>query len=222
MRDEEGLDLLYKRRKDGCKHEDREDDSLHACKCRVGLVEGETDEETSDGAETKLSHNVTGHAPILLESTVCALHDLRCQWHGELATTGLRCNIEVFMFLGLMELIDLLLNTLGFFARFPDVEPVLTVVVLASVHDLQHVLSRVLIFTTGTCTIVLEVLKKCSGVLAKVAEVDSLTTTGKEEETVELLEENGAGLMDGTKNGLAGIAELAEEGDDRPGTLYRS
>jgi alpha-acetolactate decarboxylase len=36
------------------------------------------------------------------------------------------------------------------------------------------------------------------------------------------LEKNSAGLMDGTEDGLASITELAEEGDNRPGTLRRS
>jgi len=57
------------------------------------------------------------------------------------------------------------------------------------------------------------------GVLAELAEVDGLATAGKEEEAVELLEEDCAGLMNGAEDGLAGRAEFAEKGDDGPGTL---
>jgi hypothetical protein len=52
--------------------------------------------------------------------------------------------------------------------------------------------------------LVLEVVQQGLRILTNVTEVDSLATFGEEEKTVELLKEDGAGLMDSAKDGLAG------------------
>nr|GFD51995.1 hypothetical protein [Tanacetum cinerariifolium] len=76
LSNEERLNLLDERGEDGGEHESTKDDVLHAGLCAVGPVERETDEETSDGAESELGEDVSGHSPVLLEHTVCALPDL--------------------------------------------------------------------------------------------------------------------------------------------------
>jgi hypothetical protein len=63
-------------------------------------------------------------------------------------------------------------------------------------------------------------LEQSLGVLADVAEVDGFASFGEEEESIEFLEEDGAGLMDCAENCLSGGGQFLEERDDGPGTLF--
>ena len=85
--------------------------------------------------------------------------------------------------------------------------------------DLKHVLSRILILSARSCAVVGEVVQEGARVWSDVSEVNSLTTLAKEEKSVELLEQNGRGLMDGTENSLAVISQLAKECANSPRAL---
>jgi hypothetical protein len=183
------------------------------------LEEGEADEKRGYGAECEFGDNVARHTPVLLEYTVGALPDLCRERHGIRATTRLTRNVDVLVRLLLMQLIDLLLDFLRIVTLLPDIEPLLVLVVSASVDNLKHVFGRVLLLAALAPAMGLEVLEKRLGVLADFAEVDCLSAFGKEEQAVEFLEEDGAGLMDGAEDGLAGGGQLLEEGDDGPGAL---
>jgi hypothetical protein len=104
----------------------------------------------------------------------------------------------------LMQVLNIALNFLCIFAVLPDVMPFFSLLVLPGVDDLEHILGWVLIFTALARSLVLEVVQQGLGILTNVTEVDSLATFGEEEKTVELLKEDGAGLMDSAKDGLAG------------------
>jgi hypothetical protein len=158
----------------------------------------------------------------LLERAYSARLDLRRKRHREFSATRLRRDIEVLTLLALMQFIDLALNTLGFLALLPHIEPLLSVLVLASVDDLQHVLRWILIFTALASAVCFEVFQESVRVLAEFAEVNSLATTGEEEKTVEFLEQDGGRLVDGAEDGLASGTEFTEEGDDGPRALRRS
>ena len=71
-------------------------------------------------------------------------------------------------------MIDLSLDLFGVFACFPHFEPVSALVIFASVDDLEHVLSWVLIYAASTRSVVLKVVQQCLGVLTNFAEVNSL------------------------------------------------
>ena len=52
-----------------------------------------------------------------------------------------------------------------------------------------------------------------------ISKIDRLTALCQKQETIKLLEEDSAGLMDGTQDSLTGVGKLAEEGANGPGTL---
>lgn len=60
----------------------------------------------------------------------------------------------------------------------------------------------------------MEVVQERMSVFANIAEVDALTTTLKEQETVEVLEEGRVGLMDRAQNRLTGRGQFTQEADD--------
>lgn len=118
-----------------------------------------------------------------------------------------------------MQFVDLFLNILGLVALLPYLMPVRSLSRRSSIDNFEHEFSRVLIVLAVSSTIGLEVVKKCSGVLSDITEVDSLTTLCQKEKAVELLEKDGTRLMNGTEDSLTGVGELAEESADSPGTL---
>lgn len=119
----------------------------------------------------------------------------------------------------LVQFVNLGLNSLSLFAVPPDFMPVRSLSGRSSVDDLEHKFCRVLFIVTVSSTVILEVIKQSSGVLADVAKVHSLTTLSQEQETVKFLEQDGTGLMDSTEDGLTGVGELAKEGTDGPSAL---
>lgn len=74
---------------------------------------------------------------------------------------------------------------------------------------LKHPLGRIFIGATGPRAVAFEILGQDVGVAANVTEVDSTPAPREEEQTVEFLEQDGRGLMDGAEDGLAVIGELA-------------
>ena len=154
------MDLLDQRRKNRSNHENAEDDGLHACLRGICFVEGESDEEARDGAETELRHDVAGHAPVLLEVAVCALIDLEGERHGELGGSCFAGEVDGIVAFGFVELVDFVLDVLSFLTGFPDVEPVFASVILAGVDDFEHVFCGVLVFTAFSGAVGLEVVEE--------------------------------------------------------------
>lgn len=184
------------------------------------MIEGETNEQAGRSTEGPLRENVLGHTPVLLEHSVSYNHDLRGQWHSKFAKLFFAWFVVSGSVTGLfVQLVNLSLNILCLLTILPNFVPVRSLSRRSSVDDLEHEFSRVLVILTVSSSIGLEVVKKCSGVLSDITEVDSLTALCQEEKAIEFLEKNSAGLMDGTENSLAGVGELAEEGADGPGTL---
>jgi hypothetical protein len=108
---------------------------------------------------------------------------------------------------------------LPFGTFLPNNIPLFALVVRTIVDDLKHVFSGVLLFAAGSSTVRLEVLEQRARVLSNVTEVNGLTTLGQEQQAVERLEENSAGLMDGAENSLPRVSELTQERADRPRAL---
>lgn len=102
------------------------------------------------------------------------------------------------MLLLLVQTFNLPLDFLGIFTGFPNIEPLFALVIFAGVDDFKHVLGRILIFTALPRTLVFKVVQQGLGVLPNLTKVDGLATFGEEKKSVELLEEDGAGLMNGT------------------------
>lgn len=114
-----------------------------------------------------------------------------------------------------MELLDLLLDLAILFAVVPGLDPVMVL----TTNDLEHVFSGVLVVVALAGAVALEVAEKSAGLFTDVAEVDGLATFAEEQESVELLEQDSARLVDGAEYSLSTIGQLAEEGTDSPGTL---
>ena len=169
-------------------HEDGEEHVLHALLGSIGIVERETNEQTSCDAEHELGENVRRHTPVLAKGTLGDFGQLLGEGHGEFRVSVL---VGFFMFLGVRlfigDLINTLLDLLGFFAALPSLKPV--VVFLSG--NLKHVLSWVLVVATFACAIAGEVLQEGFRVVSDVAKVDGFTALAQEEESVELLEQNG-------------------------------
>lgn len=115
-----------------------------------------------------------------------------------------------------MDALDLHFDFFSFFALFPDVEPVFSLCVLAGVHDIKHVFRRVLVGFTLSGTVGLEVVQENATVFANFAKVNCLSATSKEEESVELLEEDGTGLVYCAKNSLTVVCQFPEECANSP------
>lgn len=64
-----------------------------------------------------------------------------------------------------------------------------------------------------------EVFTKSLGIRPDLTEVHGLTTTLQKQQPVEALEQERRGLMDGAKNRLAALRQLAEESHQVPGAL---
>ncbi|TKW53776.1 hypothetical protein CTA1_1208 [Colletotrichum tanaceti] len=231
--DEVRLDLLDDGGEDGDDHEDGEDDVLHAGHAAVGLPEGEADEEAGGGAEEELGEDVAGHAPVLLEDADGDLGELRGEGHGEL---GVGAGGGGGVLFGLLlrrrsaaapvlapllgvDPVNLGLDAGPLGARPPHGVPVLAPRVGAVVDDLEHVLGRVLVVAAGPGAVGLEVVEQGARVVANVAKVDGAAAAGEEQQAVELLEQDGAGLVDGAEHGLARVGELAQERADGPRAL---
>jgi hypothetical protein len=82
----------------------------------------------------------------------------------------------------------------------------------SSTNGLKHELGGVGVGRAGR-SVPLQVL------FPDVSEVDALSPSLEEEESVEILEEKGVGLMDGAEDRLAGGGELSKESDDIEGGL---
>jgi hypothetical protein len=186
----------------------------------VGLVEGESDKQTSSSTECPLREDVRWHTPVLLEDSLSYNRDLSGQWHSKFAELFMaRFVVASSATRFFVQLVDLSLDALGFFALLPDLVPVGTLSSRSGVDDLEHEFGWVLLIVTLSGSIIFEVFKKCTTVLADVSEIHRLTALCQEKKAVELLEEDGAGLMDGTQDSLTGVGKLAEEGANGPGTL---
>jgi hypothetical protein len=94
----------------------------------------------------------------------------------------------------------------------------LTVVVgVSSADGIEHVLGGVGFRGTLGAAVGLEVVDQILGVMAERAVEDDATAGLEEEELVEVLKEDGGGLMDGAKDSLACVGELTEETNDVEG-----
>lgn len=78
---------------------------------------------------------------------------------------------------------------------------------------------RVCFRRTWICTLALKVVRKSFRAFPDITVVHCLATALKEEQAIKGLEQQCARLMDGTKNCLAVIRQLAEEGANGPGRL---
>lgn len=87
-----------------------------------------------------------------------------------------------------------------------------------STDGLEHELGRVGVGRAGR-SVSLQILGQDVRVLSDVSEVDALSPSLEKKESVEVLEEEGVGLMDGAEDRLAGGGELSEESDDVEGGL---
>lgn len=116
-----------------------------------------------------------------------------------------------------MDTLDFRFNSSGFLTPFPDVEPVFSLCVLAGVHDIEHEFCWVLVRFTRSGAVALKVVQEGAAVFANFAKVDRFTTASEEEESIELLEEDGAGLVDCAENCLTVVCQLPQERANSPG-----
>jgi len=119
----------------------------------------------------------------------------------------------------LVDTLNLHFDFPRFIALLPDIEPVLALCVLTRVHHVEHVFCGVLVGFALSGAVGLEVVQECAAVFTDFAKVDSFTATSEEEESVELLEEDGAGLVDCAEDCLAVVCQLPEERANSPGGL---
>lgn len=135
------------------------------------------------------------------------------EWHRKLGlfpgVGRLVWVVNWLILLALVNPIDFLLHTRGLGTSIPKIEPGLAFWVGACVDNFKHVFGRVLVIGTSTGSVVLEVIEESARVITDGPEIDSLATSGQEEQLVKLFEQNSAGLMNGAQDCLAGIGELA-------------
>jgi len=86
-------------------------------------------------------------------------------------------------------------------------------------NDFEHPLGRIGIRRALMSTIAFEVRRQNVRTLANFAKVDSLTTSGEEEKTIETLEQHGRRLVNSAENGLTGLGKLLHQIADSPGGL---
>jgi hypothetical protein len=79
-----------------------------------------------------------------------------------------------------VQLIDLSLDTLGFFALLPDFVPIRALASGSGVDDLDHVFTWVLILFTLPRSIGFEIVEEGPGVPSDISEVHRLTTLCQE------------------------------------------
>lgn len=179
----------------------------------IGFEEREADEEA--GAETQhyFGDHVIWHPPVLLEHSGEDDWHLLDERHRKLSLfPGVGSLIWVvyrLILFALVNPINFVLYTRGLGTSIPKIEPRLAFWVGACVDNFEHVLGRVLVIGTSTGTVILEVVEESARVVANGPEVDSLATSGQEEQLIKLFKQNGAGLMNGAQDCLAGIGELA-------------
>jgi hypothetical protein len=155
----------------------------------------------------------------LLENALRDFPHLGIEWHGKLGT-AVTIRLLLLFTLGLgMDPLHLGNNPLALLTALPHRVPVLAAVVGALGHDLQHELGRVLLWAAVPRAVSLKVIEKRPGVLANITKVDRSPALGQKEQTVELLEEDGVGLMNSTEHSLTRIRQLAKEHADCPGAL---
>lgn len=83
-------------------------------------------------------------------------------------------------------------------------------------NGIKHVFCWVFVLATRPSTVPFKVADQGFRVGADFAEVDLLSTLGEQQETVELREKLGRGLMDSAENGLAVVGKLLQELHNRP------
>lgn len=199
--------------------EDGEHLVLQALDGLGGVEEDETDEERHGAAEDQLGVDVGRRAPVLLEHAARDDLKLAPERRGELLDrlrlgraagrrAGQGARLEVLQ-LGLHRLVLLAL------------EPCLVPVDLGGgagggANGGKHPLGRVLSVVAGRRTVLLKVVDQGLRVLANVAKVDGSSTLGQEKQAIEALEQHGGRLVNGAKDGLAGLGKLFEEVEDGP------
>ena len=85
--------------------------------------------------------------------------------------------------------------------------------------DLEQPFGRIFVLTTGFSSVALEVAGNGLRSIADFAKIKSLTSHGEEEHTIESLEQNGRGLVDGAEDSLAVVGKLSQKSADRPSSL---
>lgn len=213
---------MNQRREDRAKHEDGVDDRLHALQRCLRLEERETNKQARHDRKRPLRHDIRRHAPVLLENTVGNQVQLEPKRHRKFLVTPSRMIIlidRLLVLLLLVDTLDLHFNSSSLIALLPDVEPVLALGVLTRVHDVEHVFCGVLVGFALPGTVGLEVIQESTAVVADFAKVDRLTAASEEEESIELLEEDSAGLVNCAEDCLTVVCQLPEERANSPGGL---
>jgi bacterioferritin-associated ferredoxin len=83
----------------------------------------------------------------------------------------------------------------------------------------EKILSRIFLFFTATRAVLLEIPQQCAGFLTDITEVGNFPTLREQKQAIEILEEDGRGLVDSAYEGHARVGELADEFDDVEGRL---
>lgn len=183
---------------------------MHALLCRVGLEERETDEQPRRNPKGPLGEDIRRHSPILLEYANGDSLDLSSEWHRKFVLrTFFVSASDCLTLLLFMNLPQLLIDGLAFFATFPDFMPIRALTTRAFVDNLQHELGWVFFVATFSSSVRFKVVNEGFGVLSNRSEVNRLTSFRKEQETVEFLEEDGTRLMNRAEDRLAGICQLS-------------
>lgn len=200
---EHGLELLDERRGYGQGHEDGEEAALHVDGAVAQLVEGKTVEQPREDVQDQLAHDVVRLAPVADEGAPDDGVDLCREGHRVLAVV-----LDVLGVLDvaalLVQLVDLAGLGLELLGRGPRVTPVLTLVVrVARADHVEHPLGWVGVWGTLLPAVGLEVFDECLAVLAQLAGVHDSPPGLEQDELVEVLEEDGGGLVDGAEDGLA-------------------
>lgn len=197
--------MLDQRWRDCQRHEDGEQPALHIDSTVAQLIEGEAVEEARKDVQDQLAHDVVGLAPVAHERALHHGPDLRRQRHRVLAVV-----LNVLGVLDaaalLVQLLDLAALRFVLLGRRPRVAPVLALVVwVARADHVQHPLGGVGVGWALVSAVGLEVLDERLAVLAQLASVNDAAARLEQDELVEVFEENGGGLVDGTEDGLAGV-----------------
>ncbi|KAH3663726.1 hypothetical protein OGAPHI_005128 [Ogataea philodendri] len=158
-------------------HETGKHDVLHTNVGVLDVPERETNQQTSQQHEHELGHHVV-QVPIELEpgssQNVSELHSV---WDGVTRFSGLGVERTVL----------------------PDLEPILLDSSSStSTNDLQNVLSRVLAVVTLSSSIRLKVVKHDTRTWSNVSEINGLTTSLQQKQSVKLFKQSGRRLMNGT------------------------
>lgn len=199
--------------------EDGEHLVLEALDRLGGVEEDETDEERHGAAEDQLGVDVGWRAPVLLEHAARDDLKLAPERRGKLLD-GLRLGRAAGRRAGQgarLEVLQLGLHRLVLLALEPCLVPVdLGGGAGGGANGGKHPFGRVLSVVAGRRSILLEVVDQGLRVLTNVAKVDRSSTLGQEKQAIEPLEQHGGRLVNGTKDGLAGLGKLFEEVENSP------